>query len=263
MKVDLAETLAAEAEWVGFREGPNNDNPFGPIQGVSNAAYCESFADGIPFQHGYDHRIGLSTSRTQFGAAGDAYTPWGVTHARERGEWLDDNSSQGRPADLRPGDHVFFAWNDGVGPEPDHVETAVASYADGTFDTIGANTGTPNGVWRVRRDRKYLLGRRRPALYAMESGPPVTRPCHEQVLRRGDSGPCVVELQRLLHIVVDGDFGADTEAAVQAWQRTARITVDGVVGPDTWAVLTASPPPPPPPPPVDPWAGDFIPILTT
>lgn len=165
--VDRFTALEALKAWIGFREGPNNDNPFGAYQGIPNAAYCESFADGeLTRTVGYDHRIGLTTSHTQFGAKGDAYTPWGVAHAKERGEWVQDEASKGRPCDLAVGDQVFFAWNDGEGPEPDHVETVVAVYDDLTYDTIGANTGSPNGVWcPIRRDRFYLLGRRRPQLY--------------------------------------------------------------------------------------------------
>lgn len=167
MRIDRAEVLADLVSWAGFREGPNNENPFGPYQGIPNAAYCESFADGQPHRYaGYDHQVGLTESRCQFGPKGDAYTPWGVNHARERGEWRDDWASAGDPADLQPGDQVFFAWNNGAGPEPDHVETVTAVYADLTYDTVGANTGSPNGVWHpIRRDRKYLLGRRRPQLY--------------------------------------------------------------------------------------------------
>lgn len=38
-------------------------------------------------------------------------------------------------------------------------------------------------------------------------------------------------------LVVDGDFGANTEYAVKKWQKHAKITVDGAVGPQTWHSL--------------------------
>jgi hypothetical protein len=38
-------------------------------------------------------------------------------------------------------------------------------------------------------------------------------------------------------LVVDGDFGANTQYAVKKWQKHAQITVDGVVGPETWHSL--------------------------
>lgn len=57
------------------------------------------------------------------------------------------------------------------------------------------------------------------------------------VLRNGDSGPAVREIQTMLQIAVDGDFGPATEAAVRAFQRARGMEVDGVVGPATWAAL--------------------------
>lgn len=64
-------------------------------------------------------------------------------------------------------------------------------------------------------------------------------------LKRGDKGPDVVTLQRILlargYSVgpdgADGDFGANTDKAVRDFQRAHGLTVDGVVGPKTWAAL--------------------------
>jgi peptidoglycan hydrolase-like protein with peptidoglycan-binding domain len=62
---------------------------------------------------------------------------------------------------------------------------------------------------------------------------------------------CVTELQNLLNargakLVVDGDFGPLTLAAVKAFQSSNGLVVDGWVGPLTKAALYASPTPPPP-----------------
>lgn len=67
------------------------------------------------------------------------------------------------------------------------------------------------------------------------------------LLFSGSAGPQVAELQRRLKtayaayagdLVVDGEFGAATEAAVREFQRrTAGLKVDGIVGPATAAAL--------------------------
>jgi len=56
-------------------------------------------------------------------------------------------------------------------------------------------------------------------------------------LQKGDSGPAVKRLQRLLGGPVDGEFGPNTERRVRAFQKRHRMRVDGVVGPSTWRVL--------------------------
>jgi peptidoglycan L-alanyl-D-glutamate endopeptidase CwlK len=62
-------------------------------------------------------------------------------------------------------------------------------------------------------------------------------------LRRGSSGDDVVQLQERLKQLgfnpgmVDGVFGAGTEAAVRAFQASSRMLVDGVVGPRSMKAL--------------------------
>lgn len=60
-------------------------------------------------------------------------------------------------------------------------------------------------------------------------------------LRRGATGELVKQVQQKSGVaVVDGVFGAKTEAAVRALQRAHGIVPDGIVGPKTWAVLDAA-----------------------
>jgi peptidoglycan hydrolase-like protein with peptidoglycan-binding domain len=65
------------------------------------------------------------------------------------------------------------------------------------------------------------------------------------VLQAGDSGPAVTRLQQrlnltgLYHLVVDGDFGPGTSAAVKDFQLRSHLAADGVVGPQTQAALDA------------------------
>jgi peptidoglycan hydrolase-like protein with peptidoglycan-binding domain len=72
----------------------------------------------------------------------------------------------------------------------------------------------------------------------------VTNPSDNVVL--GDTGPGVEEIQTALlahgfRVVVDGDFGPQTDEAVRAFQKQSGIAQDGIVGPVTWSKLQASP----------------------
>lgn len=57
------------------------------------------------------------------------------------------------------------------------------------------------------------------------------------ILRRGDRGDDIKEIQRKLKVAADGIFGVKTEQAVKALQRQYKLKVDGVVGAKTLAVL--------------------------
>jgi hypothetical protein len=56
-------------------------------------------------------------------------------------------------------------------------------------------------------------------------------------LRLGDKGDAVIELQNLLGIKPDGDFGPKTKRAVIASQNTTALLADGNVGRGTWGAL--------------------------
>lgn len=79
---------------------------------------------------------------------------------------------------------------------------------------------------------------------ANAQAPKVTDP----ILRQGDSGATVTELQKLLNakgakVSVDGIFGATTQNAVTQFQRSNGLTADGIVGAKTWAALRKVPTP--------------------
>ena len=71
-------------------------------------------------------------------------------------------------------------------------------------------------------------------------------PHQERILRRGDSGDEVRELQRRLSqagfpLALDGQFGPATERAVRAFQKRAGLVVDGLAGPKTDRRLRQAP----------------------
>jgi N-acetylmuramoyl-L-alanine amidase len=69
----------------------------------------------------------------------------------------------------------------------------------------------------------------------------------QPTLHLGDQGTGVAELQGMLSLLgyhpspVDGEFDADTEAAVRAFQADVGLTTDGIVGPATWERLLPTP----------------------
>lgn len=65
---------------------------------------------------------------------------------------------------------------------------------------------------------------------------PEPTPGDKPMLRKGDKGPYVSELQKSLGcLVADGDFGPTTDVWVRAFQAACGVDVDGIVGDATWA----------------------------
>jgi hypothetical protein len=60
------------------------------------------------------------------------------------------------------------------------------------------------------------------------------------LLKLGDEGEDVKELQAALGLIADGDFGPRTKAAVIALQKKKGLYADGVVGKQTWAALDSA-----------------------
>ena len=76
---------------------------------------------------------------------------------------------------------------------------------------------------------------------AAEPTPPPGAPIGRPTLRRGAQGELVNQIQRRVGVAADGNFGADTEAAVREFQRTRGLVPDGIVGPATWRAVDTSP----------------------
>ena len=61
------------------------------------------------------------------------------------------------------------------------------------------------------------------------------------VLKRGDRGAAVRQVQEALGVAADGVFGAQTEQAVKRFQKRKGLAADGVVGPQTRDALGLEP----------------------
>lgn len=64
-----------------------------------------------------------------------------------------------------------------------------------------------------------------------------SRPPAQKVLRLGDHGESVRNLQRKLGLTPDGAFGPETEKAVKSFQVEKGLAADGIAGPATWTKL--------------------------
>lgn len=57
--------------------------------------------------------------------------------------------------------------------------------------------------------------------------------------KKGSRGEVVRQIQKVLHLFVDGIFGSITEEAVKRFQKESGLIVDGIVGPATLSKLFA------------------------
>jgi uncharacterized protein (TIGR02594 family) len=139
--------------------------------------------------------------------------------------------------DALPGDVVVF-WRGSRQGWQGHVAFLVRFEGDSVI-VRGGNQG--NAV----SDAPYPVGR----ILGIRRHDGVVKEGLRPVLRRGDSGVFVLELQRALVGLgytlgtMDDKFGSRTLAAVVAFQADHDLKPDGVVGPRTWAALLDSPAP--------------------
>jgi hypothetical protein len=120
---------------------------------------------------------------------------------------------------------------------------ALSDGAGGTVEALNARAGVVVGKATGRR---WDIGLLVPGVEYSSLGPVVAAPL-PAILRTGSAGAEVRRLQGVLaargyRVQVDGDFGQATLAAVVRAQTDLGLVIDGEVGPDTWAALAAAPP---------------------
>ena len=57
------------------------------------------------------------------------------------------------------------------------------------------------------------------------------------LLKKGSNGEAVKQVQKLLGLDPDGDFGNNTELAVKKWQKDNGLLDDGIIGDATWSKM--------------------------
>lgn len=227
-KVTATALLNEARKHIGVVEKPDGSNktPFGVQYGWNGVAWCAIFTSCM-FEN-------VGALDLIFGK--NAYTPTYAKRFYDKGQW---------GMTPKPGALVFFAWGTGTGRWKgiQHVGIVESVEAGGAFVTIEGNVS--NRVKRIRRSMTYVAGFAYPAYGTASATTPTTPPSTSNLLRRGDKGTAVKTLQTDLNrlgygLVVDGDFGFRTEAAVKRFQSTRGLVVDGIVGPVTSTALAAA-----------------------
>ena len=219
--VDYVKNVASSEIYPTWEEAALRANILAIVSFALNRVYTEFYRS-----RGYSFDITSSTAYDQFFVNGRSYF---TNVARLVDELFDDY--------LR---------------RPGFVEPLAAKFCNGTTVTCeglsqwGSQNLARQGYDTVRILRSYYGN------VEIVNNPPIrgiTSSYPGTALRRGATGPNVVVVQVEVNRIsqnypaipkislVDGIFGAQTEAAVRKFQEIANLTVDGIVGRETWYAL--------------------------
>ena len=150
------------------------------------------------------------------------------------------------------GDQIFFKYSND-NSTADHTGIVVR-VTDKLIETIEGNSGSEVRHKVYQLNDKTIIGYGHPRYDAEPKKIVITKEAKNvniemPILRKGSTGEAVKTLQRLLRqlqyvnldgktlIIVDGNFGSNTEAAVKRYQQKHLNSVDGIVGVKTWNKL--------------------------
>jgi hypothetical protein len=226
---------------VGFREGPDNDNPYGIWYGWNHVAYCAIGLTWVGYHVGAESQIGGKW----------AYCPYWADWWRKRGRWSRDVPSRG--------DIVFFDWTGRkqYGNEQ-HVGAVLGRVDSSHISTVEFNTtaGTGDqsdggGVYIRTRHISLVVGYGKPEWVSETNVAPIGHVAHEILVVDGVWGARTTRrLQEVLHVTQDGELGPQTFRAFASWlsvkptgaftlsmktalQHRVGVSADGIIGPIT------------------------------
>lgn len=263
--ITVNDIIAVAREQVGYVEPKNGRTKFGIwyADQVHNtefeaAAWCDMSIVWCAYEAGR-RRGGVNGGHDALDQVGKfAYTPAHAYWFAHQGRF-NNTPSEGALA--------FFDWGASRSLDAiDHVGLVIGTTGAGEVITLEGNTLEAGKPSYEKRYRGYhnIVGFGHP-VYDTGHTPlppptpdPVTKgkfplpPGHwfgiESIEEHNHSGavaadkPKVRQLQELLnghgfHLVVDGEFGPRTKAAVMDFQAQHKLKADGLVGPVTWAAL--------------------------
>lgn len=254
-KGTLALLLEILRKEIGYIEGPkDNETKYGAFTKANFLPWCGSAMNWC-----YD-KAGVKVPNA-------VYTPAGVAAFKKAAKWVPVKGNK-----PKPGWQVYFNFPGGA--DIDHVGAILADNGDGTCWTAEGNT-TPdkkkgsqaNGGEFCKKLRAYGPNKKGLPVFIAgygrvdfpDSDEAPTRSLEEKKaalaetakkqgvevpvvkvwkpIKRGMKTPKVKEIQTLLNIDIDGDFGPGTETAVKNFQKKSKLKVTGIVDEETYRQL--------------------------
>lgn len=234
--MNIRENIINKAkEYLGYKEGNNNDTIFGNWYGLPNNPWCAMFISYIM------NRVGISTDIVPKFASCTVGTNW----FKDKRQFKDNKYIP------QIGDIVFIIWDIGNNT-PDHVGI-VEKVENNTVYTIEGNRGDRVCEKSYGIGSAYIFGYGVPeyengqATIENNTENKVGQQITYTLIKKGSKGNLVrIAQEKLIQkgyllskYGVDGDYGTETEIAVKELQRDSGIAIDGIIGNDTWRVLNS------------------------
>ena len=246
VKVDGVYGPETEAAVEAFQRnnGLTVDNVVGPLTGASLRGHAEATASLASFHVPLSGEAPVKQGEGTEAASPESpvtTSPLGGSEAPAEGAEASGESAEASTAAVKRLQSALHVQADGeFGPETrEAVERLQARHGLGVDGIVGPQTWSAIGV-----SHETTLTPPASAAPASAEGQEAGSPATGEggatataASAEAPSGDVVSRLQAALHLPVDGEFGPETEAAVERLQARHGLNVDGVVGPATWSLI--------------------------